>query len=62
MDYTMDDAKRMLRRVAEIMRAGLAEDATDEDKAKMQMLVSNDYREVNAMIESLLAPDPEIEK
>lgn len=44
MDYTMDDAKRMLRRVAEIMRAGLAEDATDEDKAKMQMLVSNDYR------------------
>lgn len=62
MDYTMDDAKRMLRRVAEIMRAGLAEDATDEDKAKMQMLVSNDYREVNTMIESLLAPDPEIEK
>ena len=62
MDYTMDDAKRMLRRVAEIMRAGLAEDAIDEDKAKMQMLVSNDYREVNAMIESLLAPDPEIEK
>ena len=57
MDYTMDDAKRMLRRVAEIMRAGLAEDATDEDKAKMQMLVSNDYREVNAMIESLLAPE-----
>lgn len=62
MDYTMDDVKRMLRKAAEIMRSGLAEDATDEDKAKMQMLVSDDYREVNAMIESLLAPDPEEEK
>lgn len=62
MDYTMDDVKRMLRKAAEIMRSGLAEDATDEDKAKMQMLVSDDYREVNAMIESLLAPDLEEEK
>lgn len=62
MDYTMDDVKRMLHKAAEIMRSGLAEDATDEDKAKMQMLVSDDYREVNAMIESLLAPDPEKEK
>lgn len=62
MDYTMDDAKRMLRRVAEIMRAGLAEDATEGEKAKMQMLVSDDYHEITAMLESLLAPDPEEEK
>ena len=62
MDYTMDDVKRMLHKAVEIMRSGLAEDATDEDKAKMQMLVSDDYRVVNAMIESLLAPDPEGEK
>ena len=62
MDYTMDDVKQMLHKAVEIMRSGLAEDATDEDKAKMQMLVSDDYRVVNAMIESLLAPDPEEEK
>jgi hypothetical protein len=62
MDHTMDDVKRMLHKAVEIMRSGLAEDATDEDKAKMQMLVSDDYRVVNAMIESLLAPDPEEEK
>lgn len=62
MDYTMDDVKRMLHKAVEIMRSGLAEDATDEDKAKMQMLVSDDYRVVNAMIESLLVPDPEEEK
>ncbi len=36
MDYTMDDVKRMLHKAVEIMRSGLAEDATDEDKAKMQ--------------------------
>lgn len=62
MDYTMDEVKRMLHKAVEIMRSGLAEDATDEDKAKMQMLVSDDYREVNALIESLLVPDPEEEK
>ena len=62
MDYTMDEVKRMLHKAVEIMRSGLAEDATDEDKAKMQMLVSDDYREVNALIESLRVPDPEEEK
>ena len=62
MDYTMDDAKRMLRRVAEIMRAGLAGDATEEEKAKMRKLVSDDYHEITAMLESLLLPDPKEEK
>lgn len=52
MDYTMDDVKRMLRTVSEIMRAGLAEDATPEEKEKMHRLVSNDLEVSRAMIGS----------
>lgn len=54
MDYTMDDVKRMLRTVSEIMRAGLAEDAPPEEKEKMHSLVSDDLNVSGAMIESIL--------
>ena len=62
MEYTMDDVKRMLRKASEIIRSGIAEDATDADREKMDRLLSNDAAVCNAMIESLLAPEPEIEK
>lgn len=61
MDYTMDDVKRMLRTVSEIMRAGLAEDATPEEKEKMHRLVSNDLEVSRAMIESILEAGQENE-
>lgn len=54
MNYTMDDVKRMLRTAAEIVRAGLAGDATDEEKEKMNRLLSNDLRVSADMIESIL--------
>ena len=62
MEYTMDDVKRMLRKASEIIRSGIAEDATDADREKMDRLLSNDAAVCNAMIESLLAPEPETEK
>lgn len=54
MNYTMDDIKRMLRTAAEIVRAGLADDATDEEKNKMNRLLSDDLRVSADMIESIL--------
>ena len=54
MNYSMDDVKRRLRTVSEIMRAGLAEDATPEEKEKMHRLVSDDLKVSGAMIESIL--------
>ena len=42
MEYTMDDVKRMLRKASEIIRSGIAEDATDADREKMDRLLSND--------------------
>ena len=59
--YSMDDVKRMLRTVSEIMRAGLKENATPEEREKMHRLVSDDLKVSGAMIESILAAGHENE-
>lgn len=60
--YSMDDVKRMLRTVCEIMRTGLDENATPEEREKMHCLVSNDLKVSGAMLESILASGHEESK
>lgn len=54
MRMPLDDARDFLHEVLEILRAGNAEDATDEEREKRDRLLSSDSKVSGEMIDSII--------